>query len=318
MWPVQRQSWCNQLANMSDCSPHKIHVHLPPSGPARPIFHTCRQTTQTRYQVKASAGAQDNPANLGPPKNYYAGQSFQVGAAISAAIAGNEDSTIQTLGRWQSAVFLEYIQLPHEHLAQFSGVLAATASSHNHQKCGILPTLGPETAFIIVCKLTYKNQYTWLQNNSHHIATPTRSQNQSSPQSPIYSIINLKELTYHNLGGFPSPSPTVGERLAIRSLPKIPGGGLSLQDSKPNTCTPACLDLHSYPPTTHLQCTKWSWAAGDQACRRMPADASIIRQSCKQPLMLAWYGQKPLKQENQMSDQTNHEESYCMQRVFIV
>ena len=61
---------------------------------------------------------------LGLPAQEYAGHSFHKGAATSAALAGVEDSTIQLLGRWQSAAFLRYIRTPQETLAAISSVLA--------------------------------------------------------------------------------------------------------------------------------------------------------------------------------------------------
>lgn len=63
---------------------------------------------------------------LGLPQNDYAGHSFRIGAATSAAAAGVEDSTIQILGRWQSAAFLQYIRTPKEQLAALSVVLATS------------------------------------------------------------------------------------------------------------------------------------------------------------------------------------------------
>ena len=63
-------------------------------------------------------------ANVGVPQNHYSGHSFRIGAATSAALAGVEDSTIQTLGRWHSTAFLQYIRMPRERLAQISAVLA--------------------------------------------------------------------------------------------------------------------------------------------------------------------------------------------------
>ena len=47
---------------------------------------------------------------IGLPQGQYAGHSFRIGADTVAAQAGMEDSTIQTLGRWQSAAFLQYIR----------------------------------------------------------------------------------------------------------------------------------------------------------------------------------------------------------------
>ena len=66
---------------------------------------------------------------LGLPDHEYAGHSFRIGAATSAAMAGLEDSTIQLLGRWQSAAFLRYLRTPHERLASISATLASQSPS---------------------------------------------------------------------------------------------------------------------------------------------------------------------------------------------
>ena len=55
----------------------------------------------------------------------YSGHSFRIGAATTAALAGVEDHTIQTMGRWHSSAYLLYIRLPPESLADISGRLAA-------------------------------------------------------------------------------------------------------------------------------------------------------------------------------------------------
>ena len=66
---------------------------------------------------------------IGLPQQQYAGHSFRIGAATTAALAGVEDSMIQTLGRWHSSAFLRYIQTPKERLAAVSAVLAKVGSS---------------------------------------------------------------------------------------------------------------------------------------------------------------------------------------------
>ena len=47
----------------------------------------------------------------------YAGHSFRICAASTAAANGVEDSLIQTLGRWKSSAYLTYIRLPAKNVA---------------------------------------------------------------------------------------------------------------------------------------------------------------------------------------------------------
>ena len=68
---------------------------------------------------------------IGLPESQFAGHSFWIGAATTA---GLEDSTIRTLGRWNSSAFLPYICTPREQLAMFSRALLALHTGHQKVK----------------------------------------------------------------------------------------------------------------------------------------------------------------------------------------
>ncbi len=46
--------------------------------------------------------------------SHYAGQSFRIGAATTAAQRGIQDSLIKMLGRWESSAYTIYIRTPPE------------------------------------------------------------------------------------------------------------------------------------------------------------------------------------------------------------
>ena len=64
-------------------------------------------------------------SDLGLSARNYAGHSFQVGAAMTAAMVGIEDSLIQTLGRWRSSAYFLYIRIPKDKLQHISCKLVA-------------------------------------------------------------------------------------------------------------------------------------------------------------------------------------------------
>lgn len=91
-----------------------------------PFFIDDNNRAFTKSQFVSEIRSILNIAGL--PQHHYAGHSFRIGAATSAALAGVEDSTIQALGRWHSAAFLQYIRMPREQLASLSSVLASAGT----------------------------------------------------------------------------------------------------------------------------------------------------------------------------------------------
>jgi len=77
----------------------------------------------TRAQLVAMLRA--TLAQAGVDYTRYAGHSFRIGAATTAAAKGMSESMIQTLGRWASDSFKRYIRIPRSQLALFSKQLAA-------------------------------------------------------------------------------------------------------------------------------------------------------------------------------------------------
>ena len=58
----------------------------------------------------------------------YAGHSFRIGAATTAAQAGLPSHLIKMLGRWESEAYQLYIRTPRETLVQVSSLLAPSSS----------------------------------------------------------------------------------------------------------------------------------------------------------------------------------------------
>ena len=87
-----------------------------------PLFHFADKQPLTK--AKFTDHIRQVLREIGLPYQDFAGHSFRIGAATAAAKAGVEDSTIRTLGRWNSSAFLVYIRTPKDNLAQFSRTIA--------------------------------------------------------------------------------------------------------------------------------------------------------------------------------------------------
>ena len=87
-----------------------------------PLFHWQNKTPLSKPKFVDHVRQALLSANL--PAHLYAGHSFRIGTATTAAVAGIEDSTIQTLGRWKSSSYLLYIRLNPSHMASLSLTLA--------------------------------------------------------------------------------------------------------------------------------------------------------------------------------------------------
>lgn len=84
------------------------------------IFSNQEPLTKTRFVAKVREALQA----VGLPCDKFAGHSFRIGAATTAAKVGVEDSVIRMLGRWNSAAFLSYVRTPREQLSEYSRLLA--------------------------------------------------------------------------------------------------------------------------------------------------------------------------------------------------
>ena len=85
-------------------------------------FNDGRSLTRDRF-VKAVRAALNR---VGIESARYAGHSFRIGAATTAAQCGIQDSLIKTLGRWESSAYLVYIRTPRETLCSVARSLAGT------------------------------------------------------------------------------------------------------------------------------------------------------------------------------------------------
>lgn len=58
----------------------------------------------------------DAIADAGVDKPQYCGHIFCISAAMTAAVRGIQDSTMKTLGRWESMAYLQCVRIPQQQL----------------------------------------------------------------------------------------------------------------------------------------------------------------------------------------------------------
>ena len=93
---------------------------------AGPFFMFADGTFLTRDRFVQSVRAALDM--LGIDSSAYAGHSFRIGAATTAAQRGVQDALIKTLGRWESAAYTVYIRTSRETLCSVTNTLVGTGS----------------------------------------------------------------------------------------------------------------------------------------------------------------------------------------------
>ena len=98
--------------------------YLDVRGPdADPLFMFAGGTGLTRSRFVANVW--DVLKTAGMDEGRYNGHSFRIGAAKTVAAKGIEDSIIKTLGRWESAAYLQYVRIPRRQLTGYSRLLGS-------------------------------------------------------------------------------------------------------------------------------------------------------------------------------------------------
>ena len=87
-----------------------------------PLFQLQDRTPLTKdYFIQKFRAAL---TNIALEASQYAGHSFRIGAATTAAEKGIEDSLIKVMGRWKSQAYLTYIKTAPDTLAKVSSSLS--------------------------------------------------------------------------------------------------------------------------------------------------------------------------------------------------
>ena len=125
--PKTDPTW-GDLAVDSHTDTRMVKIHLKKSNSAKEWVQDrdhCLWTPHKLVSPKSWFIGQfrDVLATAGLPQQEYASHGFRIRVAMTAASMGLEDSTIQLLGRWQSAAFLRCVRTPGTQLVTLSASL---------------------------------------------------------------------------------------------------------------------------------------------------------------------------------------------------
>ena len=112
--------------NNNLCPVTAILVYMAARGPGPgPLFIWEDKRFLTREAFVAAVRAALREAGL--IARDYAGHSFRIGAAMTAARQGLQDSLIKTLGRWESSAYTKYIRTAPETLCGVASRLTSNS-----------------------------------------------------------------------------------------------------------------------------------------------------------------------------------------------
>ena len=132
-----QRSKCNQLGRGVDMVIGGTGMSLCPVAVIVDYIHVCHDPPGVFFRLRNGTPGSKSwfisrirsiLSYVGLPRHEYAGHSFRIGAATTAAMVAIKDSTIQALGSWQSTAF---IHTPQDRLAAILQrlALAETCSS---------------------------------------------------------------------------------------------------------------------------------------------------------------------------------------------
>ena len=171
---------------------HHYLAHRPP-GNSTPLYIFSSGQFLTRDKVTAILRLQLQ--HLGFATESYAPHSFRIGAATTAAEAGLPPWLIQTLGRWSSNCYTQYIRTPASILHTVPAQLAAT---HSTPLQAWDPSTGQCRPFQVVLVLS-RDTWQYLGHNlGAHLPLSYRLRQAGwVPYPPSFSYLRVARL-----GGF--------------------------------------------------------------------------------------------------------------------